>query len=58
MAAAIESEFGIQTELIQDSGGKFEVVADGQLVFSKLKENRFPEPQEIIAKLAEMSTRH
>jgi len=28
--------------------GAFEVLVDGKLVFSKLKENRFPEPYEIV----------
>ena len=32
-------------------GGRFEVTVDGNLVFSKLKEGRFPEDEEIMAHL-------
>lgn len=34
--------------LVPAAGGKFEVSLDGNLIYSKLKEGRFPEPQEII----------
>jgi selT/selW/selH-like putative selenoprotein len=42
---------GIETEFIKSGGRVFEVVADGKLIFSKKKEYRFPEDQEIIEKL-------
>jgi selT/selW/selH-like putative selenoprotein len=51
LAAAIEQEMNLQTELIQGSGGVFDVVADGELIFSKHKENRFPEHEEILEAL-------
>jgi selenoprotein W-related protein len=35
-------------QLIQSSGGVFEVVVDGQLVFSKKKLRRHAEPGEIV----------
>ena len=34
--------------LIPDRGGCFEVTVDGRLVFSKLKEGRFPAEDEVI----------
>jgi selenoprotein W-related protein len=34
-------------ELVPSSGGVFEVEVDGALVFSKVKEGRFPEWKEI-----------
>jgi selT/selW/selH-like putative selenoprotein len=37
--------------LIKSGGGAFEVTADGKLIFSKNKEHRFPEHQEILEKL-------
>ena len=37
--------------IIPSDGGRFEVAIDGELVFSKLEEGRFPEEDEIIAKL-------
>ncbi len=52
MAAAIQSRTGVKPEMIKSKGGAFEVRRDGKLVFSKLKEGRFPEPEEILSKLA------
>ena len=34
-------------ELIEGTGGAFEVKADGKLVFSKLEKDRFPAYQEV-----------
>ena len=34
-------------ELKESSGGAFEVYSDGVLLFSKLKEHRFPEEIEV-----------
>ena len=34
-------------ELIPSEGGRFEVELDGELVFSKIEEGRFPEFKEI-----------
>ncbi|RQW05855.1 MAG: SelT/SelW/SelH family protein [Calditrichaeota bacterium] len=48
MAEAIEKEFGKKPELIKSGGGVFEIEVDGELIFSKKKEYRFPEHQEII----------
>jgi selT/selW/selH-like putative selenoprotein len=35
-------------ELIESSGGAFEVVVDGELVFSKLAVGRHAEPGEVL----------
>ena len=53
MAAEIKRERGIDTILHKGSGGQFEVVLDGQLLFSKKQEGRFPELQEILSRLPE-----
>jgi selT/selW/selH-like putative selenoprotein len=37
----------VKAELIEGSGGIFDVVADGALIFSKHRTGRFPEPGEI-----------
>ena len=37
--------------IVPSGGGCFEVTVDGKLVFSKLKEGRFPENAEILASL-------
>lgn len=47
MAADLKSRFGIEAELIESGGGVFEVIADGDLIFSKRKLDRFPEHTEI-----------
>ncbi|HCL31384.1 MAG TPA: hypothetical protein DIC52_23515 [Candidatus Latescibacteria bacterium] len=40
-----------QLVMLPSHGGRFEVSVDGELVFSKLAEGRFPENEEILAKL-------
>jgi selT/selW/selH-like putative selenoprotein len=42
--------------LIVGARGQFDVVADGELIFSKADEQRFPEPEEIIGSLRSLST--
>lgn len=51
MAEALRKNLGVEAKLIKSGGGVFEVMADGRLVFSKKKEHRFPELQEVLAKL-------
>ena len=48
LAKALEEELGIKAELIKSGGGVFEIEADGDLIFSKIKEFRFPENIEIV----------
>lgn len=38
-------------KLTRGSGGQFEVVVDGNLVFSKKQLGRFPEPDEILSQI-------
>ncbi len=45
--AEIENQFGEPTELVQSSGGIFEVEDRNVLIFSKKATNRFPEDDEI-----------
>jgi len=42
---------GVETSLIKGSSGQFEVVLDGQLLYSKTATGRFPEPYEILEKI-------
>lgn len=35
-------------KLIPTAGGRFELTADGELLFSKLKEGRFPDEQWVL----------
>ena len=51
MAASIKDAVGVDAEVVVGSRGQFDVVADGDIVFSKQAEERFPEPDEIITAL-------
>ena len=51
MAAALTDEFSITAELIEGEKGVFDVVADGDLVYSKHETGRFPENDEIVQAL-------
>jgi len=49
LAAELEREFGADVRLIKGKDGVFEVIADGNLVFSKRQLGRFPDPGEVAA---------
>ena len=40
--------FGFSSELIESSGGVFEIKANGHLIFSKKQLGRFPNPGEVV----------
>lgn len=42
LAAELKEAFGADARLIEGSGGIFQVVADGELVFDKKDVGRFP----------------
>jgi selenoprotein W-related protein len=48
LAAELKEKKGIDAELIESSGGVFEVQYEGTLIFSKKKLDRFPEDGEIL----------
>lgn len=43
--------------LIESSGGVFEVMVDGQLIFSKRELGRFPSDDEVLSKLPKRAKR-
>ena len=47
LAEALKSRYGIDVQLIKSGGGVFEIVKDGELIFSKKAVGRFPEHNEI-----------
>lgn len=47
MAAELRVGLGIDATLVKGSGGVFDVVADGVVVFSKHRVGRFPDPGEV-----------
>jgi len=51
LAAEIDRELGVKAELVRSKGGAFEVFRDGELIFSKLAEHRFPDEGEVVAAL-------
>jgi selT/selW/selH-like putative selenoprotein len=48
LAAEIKQALGVEPELVKGANGIFDVAADGELVFSRHRDNRFPGAQEII----------
>jgi selT/selW/selH-like putative selenoprotein len=48
LAAEIKKAKGLDVEIVKGSNGVFDVFEDGQLLFSKYEEHRFPEPKEIL----------
>lgn len=51
MADAIEKKFGAKSELIEGSGGVFDVHIDGTQIWNKHDVGRFPEHEEILGKI-------
>lgn len=54
MADEIKDQFGVQAELIKGSGGIFDVVVDGKMIYSKHQTGRFPENDEVISTMEAM----
>jgi len=48
LAATLKKELGVNVKIIKGQKGEFEVVVDGELIFSKTKLGRFPEHAEIL----------
>ena len=48
LAQELKKHFSIDADLIASGGGVFEVVKNGELIFSKKKLGRFPEDNEIV----------
>jgi len=51
LAAEIKQARGIDVSLIKGDGGTFDVVADGNLIFSRKQAGRFPELNELLEKI-------
>ena len=47
MAEELKDALDIDLEMIEGSGGVFDVVADNELVYSKARTGQFPEPGEV-----------
>ncbi len=51
MQAAIKKKYGLMATLDEGMGGVFQVFIDGKSVYSNLETYRFPEDEEIFAKI-------
>lgn len=51
MQAAIKKKYGITATLVEGAGGIFEVFIDGKTVYSNQTTGRFPDDEEIFAKI-------
>ena len=51
MAARIRDELGVEAELVEGGGGIFDVHRDGERIYSKHDTGRFPEDEEVLARL-------
>ena len=50
MEAELKSKFpGVETKLILSGGGVYEIILDGELIFSKKTLGRFPDDGEVAA---------
>jgi selT/selW/selH-like putative selenoprotein len=47
----LKKELGIEATLVPGSGGIFDVILNGEIIFSKHNQGRFPLPGEIIQKI-------
>ena len=52
----IKKEIGVDSEIVRGSGGIFVVTVDGEKIFAKHDEGRFPTESEIIEKLRKGAT--
>lgn len=51
LAAQFRNTFGVDCELIPETDDIFDVLVDGNTVFSKQASGRFPKPGEVIEKV-------
>jgi len=51
LAAEIKQSRDVEPSLIKGSGGVFEIVLDGKLIYSKKQMGRFPELSEVLDKI-------
>ncbi len=51
LAAKLQRKLSADVELIASSGGVYEIVVDGQLIYSKKSTGTFPDDQKILGQL-------
>jgi len=55
LAAQLEDKLGLSARLVAGSGGEFEVVANGQLIYSKRQTGEFPDENRLLIKVARLT---
>ncbi len=53
MGDELKKEFGADIELVAGGGGVFDIAVEGNMIFSKFKKGRFPQPDEVISLIKE-----
>jgi len=48
LADELKQAFGVESELIPDHGGIFDVLINGRKIYSKFETGRFPNQDEIV----------
>jgi selT/selW/selH-like putative selenoprotein len=48
LAEELRNAFGIESDLVEGTHGIFDVYVDDRLIFSKHREQRFPDPGEVV----------
>jgi len=51
VAEELHDAFGLKAHLIPGHNGIFDVIVDGEKIFTKFKVGRFPNPGEVTSKL-------
>lgn len=52
LAALLKKHSGLEVELIKSSGGVFEVIVNGDLIYSKKQTGEFPDEMEIVKQVS------
>ena len=53
MGDELKKNLGADIELIAGSNGIFDITVDGRMIFSKFKQGRFPQADEVISLIQE-----
>jgi selenoprotein W-related protein len=53
----LKKNLGAEIELVAGSNGVFDISLDGNMIYSKFKEGRFPQTDEILARVSHKSRR-
>ena len=53
MGDELKKNLGADIELVAGSNGIFDITVDGRIIFSKFKQGRFPQADEVISLIQE-----